>query len=176
MYADGSSRGGREVGVPECGDGIGVAVTVVVKTDATRVRSQKKQGKTNIIIAAMTQEPWITKVIGVKWATLRGEEFRSRGRVENRGLEQSPYTQPERGARRVEVASDALLAEVGARRRVVLSNDDCGYVALHSGVTETVGLAILDEGRTSSHHWREVEVADQGGSCPCVKIESKQGG
>ena len=44
-----------------------------------------------------------------------------------------------------EVASDALLAEVGARRRVVLSNDDCGYIALHSGTAENVGPAILDD-------------------------------
>ena len=44
-----------------------------------------------------------------------------------------------------EVASDALLAEIGARRRVVLSNDDCGYIALHSGTAENVGPAILDD-------------------------------
>ena len=44
-----------------------------------------------------------------------------------------------------EVASDALLAEAGARRRVVLSNDDCGYIAMHSGTAENVGPAILDD-------------------------------
>ena len=44
-----------------------------------------------------------------------------------------------------EVASDALLAEIGARRRVVLSNDDCEYIALHSGTAENVGPAILDD-------------------------------
>ena len=44
------------------------------------------------------------------------------------------------------MASDALLAEVGARRQhVVLSNDDCGYIALHSGTAENVGPAILDD-------------------------------
>ena len=50
-----------------------------------------------------------------------------------------------------EVASDTLLAEVGAWWRMVLSNNNCGYIALHSGTVENVGPAILDDDVVDLH-------------------------
>eukprot|EP00754_Rhynchopus_humris_P016978 Rhum_TRINITY_DN14540_c0_g2::Rhum_TRINITY_DN14540_c0_g2_i1::g.96318::m.96318 len=43
-----------------------------------------------------------------------------------------------------DTAVDALLAEVGATRRAVVSNDDCGYVALHGGTEDSVAVVSDD--------------------------------
>ena len=57
---------------------------------------------------------------------------------------------------------DALLASVGARRRAVVSNDDCGWLALFGG-RRSVALQLSEDAVTASGAGglREEQAADR---------------